>query len=100
MSFSNLPAGASGAIKPFSIEISQQELDELKTMVKLSRIAVPTYENSQSDGRYGVKREFLQTIKDKWVNFDWYVYTKVASGSPVELTICPCLYSGQRPKPV
>lgn len=65
MAFSTLPNGGKDAIKAFSISTPQQELDELKTLVQLSRIAVPTFENSQSDGRYGVKWEWMQTIKDK-----------------------------------
>ena len=71
MAFSTLPNVADSAIQPFTIETSQEILDELKVLIKSSRIAVPTFENSLKDGRYGVDREWMQTIKDKWSIFDW-----------------------------
>jgi microsomal epoxide hydrolase len=66
-----LPSHADGVISPFTIEMSQEVLDELKTLVKYSKIAVPTFENSQKDGKFGLDREWMLNIKEKWINFDW-----------------------------
>lgn len=71
MSFSSLPSGSNDAVKPFKIESSQEVLDELKTLVRHSKIGVPTFENLQKDGKYGVDREWMQNIKDQWIRFDW-----------------------------
>jgi microsomal epoxide hydrolase len=72
MALSSLPSGGhNSAIKPFTIETAQEVLDELKTLVKYSKIAVPTYENSLGDRKYGIDRESLLSIKEKWINFDW-----------------------------
>lgn len=71
MSFSDLPRQGNDAIKPFAIRTAPEALDELKTLLKLSKIALPTFENSQKDGKHGIDRERLQAIKEKWIDFDW-----------------------------
>ncbi|ERF69832.1 hypothetical protein EPUS_08033 [Endocarpon pusillum Z07020] len=71
MSFSTLPSGVNHAIKPFTLNTPAAEIEELKTLIKHSRIAVPTFENSQKDGKYGIDREWMQNIKEKWLKFDW-----------------------------
>ena len=71
MSFSSLPGGIDEAIKPITLHTPSEALDELKTLVELSRIAKPTFENLQKDGKYGIDREWMQRIKNKWVKFDW-----------------------------
>jgi microsomal epoxide hydrolase len=71
MSFSSLPSGSNDAIQPFTLHTPREELDELKMLVGLSKIAVPTFENSHKDGKYGIDRDWMQNIKEKWINFDW-----------------------------
>ncbi len=71
MSFSSLPSSSNGSISPFTIRTSTEVLDEMKTLVQHSKIAEPTFENSQKDGKYGVDREWMQTIKDKWLKLNW-----------------------------
>lgn len=71
MSFSTLPAGSSDTITPFQIQTPPEVLEELKLLVKYSRIAVPTYENTQKDGKYGIDREWMVNIQKKWLEFDW-----------------------------
>lgn len=71
MSFSSLPGGSNDAIKPFTIHTDPEILDELETLLKLSRVAVPTFENSQKGGKLGIDRQRLQSIKEKWIDFDW-----------------------------
>jgi microsomal epoxide hydrolase len=71
MAFSSLPKGSDEAIKSFTLNTPPEVLDELKTLVQLSKIAVPTFENLKKDGKFGIDREWMQNIKDKWVKFDW-----------------------------
>lgn len=78
MSFNNfdtLPHGASKSIKPFKVDIPQQDLDSLTTLLKLSPLPPPTYENSLPEGgepRLGVRRDWLSTAKRYWeTEFDW-----------------------------
>ncbi len=71
MSFSTLPNGANDAIQPFILKTSADAVEELKTLIKYSKIAVPTFENSHKDGKYGTDREWMQKIKEKWLDLDW-----------------------------
>ena len=73
MSFSSLPSDITNdAIKPFTFNTPPEALDELKSLVQHSKIAVPTFENSRAEGKYGISRDWMQNIKDKWTKFDWY----------------------------
>lgn len=81
--FDTLPAGASNAIKPWKVNIPQESLDELKYLLKRSRLAPPTYENSLPEGqdrRLGVRHDWLSAAKKHWEDgggggggggFDW-----------------------------
>ena len=73
--FTNLPASATIRPTPFKVSIPQSTLDELKSLVKLSKLAPPTYEGSQEDRKYGVTNKWVREAKEKWgEDFDWYVY--------------------------
>ncbi|KAJ9495788.1 hypothetical protein H2202_008831 [Exophiala xenobiotica] len=81
MSFNNfdtLPHSASKTIKPFNVAIPQQDLDNLTTLLKLSRLPPPTYENSLPGGggpRLGLRRDWLSAAKQHWeTEFDWRKY--------------------------
>lgn len=77
--FSKLPSTATITPSPFTITVSDEQLSEFKTLVKLSKIAPQTYENLQADGRYGVTHEWMTTMKEKWLNnFDWYLYSNTS----------------------
>ncbi|PLB52744.1 putative epoxide hydrolase [Aspergillus steynii IBT 23096] len=70
--YGKLPPAASISPAPFTVSIPQQQLEELSTLVRLSKTAPPTYENSQPDGRFGVTSEWLTTMRQKWLlDFDW-----------------------------
>lgn len=72
--FTRLPSAASITPSPFHIAIPDEQLSDFKTLVKLSKIAPQTYENLQTDGRYGVTHEWMSTMKAEWLNkFDWYL---------------------------
>lgn len=70
--FSTLPATAKAAPTPFEISIPKEQLNDLETLIKLSKIAPPTYENSQTDSRYGVTTSWLVTMRDQWLrSYKW-----------------------------
>lgn len=74
MSFSDLPTGASASIKPFKISTPQETLDELNTLVKLSKIAPLTYESKHADAKkdkFGISHEWLTNAREEWLKMDW-----------------------------
>lgn len=71
--FSNVPTGASQTPTPFELQIEEQKLQDLKTLLKLSPIAKKTYENLQEDGEFGVTLKWMLDAKKHWQeSFDWY----------------------------
>jgi microsomal epoxide hydrolase len=73
--FTNLPRSATIKPTPFKVSIAQSVLDELNTLIKLSKVAPLTYEGSQEDRKYGVTNKWVREAKEKWKNdFDWYVF--------------------------
>ena len=70
-SFASLPSSAKD-IESFTVHVSETDVDECKQLVKLSKIAPPTYESTQEDHRYGVTQQWLTTARDYWLDrFDW-----------------------------
>jgi microsomal epoxide hydrolase len=44
----------------------------METLIRLSKLAPQTYENSQPDMRYGVTTDWLVTMKDQWLkSYNW-----------------------------
>ncbi|KAG8528412.1 uncharacterized protein KY384_007330 [Bacidia gigantensis] len=69
--FGTLPKPAKG-VADFTVAVPDDDVDELKQLLKLSKIAGPTYENTQEDRRYGVTQAWLTKARDHWLNeFDW-----------------------------
>lgn len=53
--------------------MSAQELEDLKQLLKLSKIGPRTYENLKDDGYFGISRDWLITAKQHWSQgYDWY----------------------------
>ncbi|KAE8382861.1 Alpha/Beta hydrolase protein [Aspergillus bertholletiae] len=70
--FSQVPLTARVTPPAFQVSIPQEQLRDLHTLVKLSKMAPPTYENSRPDARFGTTSEWLVETRDKWMNdFDW-----------------------------
>ncbi|KAE8386397.1 Alpha/Beta hydrolase protein [Aspergillus alliaceus] len=68
--FSHIPPTARVTPSVFTASISQEQLAELQTLVKVGKIAPPTYENSQPG--FGITSNWLTAIREKWINdFDW-----------------------------
>lgn len=70
--FSDLPEGATVSIRSFTVAIEEEQLNNFKTLLRLSKIADPTYEGSNQERKYGVTREWMIEAKDQWLHrFDW-----------------------------
>ncbi|OKL55701.1 hypothetical protein UA08_09051 [Talaromyces atroroseus] len=71
LKYATVPAAARAAPKPFAISVPDEQLEELQTLLKLSKLAPPTYEGSQDDGRLGVSTKWLTAARDEWKKLDW-----------------------------
>ncbi|KAJ5614431.1 hypothetical protein N7528_008085 [Penicillium herquei] len=70
--FSTLPPTAKIIPTPFTVSIPKQQLDDLETLIRLSKLAPHTYENSQLDSKYGVTTDWLVTMRDLWLrSYKW-----------------------------
>lgn len=70
--FNVLPLGCKTDVTPFKAHVSDEEIDEFRTLLKLSKVASHTYESLQHDRRYGITTDWLITTKDQWLRaFDW-----------------------------
>lgn len=70
--FSTLPSTARGNPTPFKVSIPDDRVSELQTLIKLSKLAPPTYEGLQKDRRLGISSEWLVSAKEEWqTEFDW-----------------------------
>ncbi|GMF76119.1 unnamed protein product [Aspergillus oryzae] len=71
--FSQFPSTARITPHAFKVSIPQEQLTDLHTLVKLSKLGPRTYENSHPDARFGITSVWLTEIREKWLNdFDWY----------------------------
>jgi microsomal epoxide hydrolase len=61
-------------VKPFKVHIPDSDLDELKQLLRLSKIGPSTFENTkQSVPSYGLSRAWTENSKAHWLNqYDWY----------------------------
>jgi microsomal epoxide hydrolase len=72
--YSTLPNKPTIQVDPFKVNIPQEDLDDLKVILKHTRIPKETFENSQSHPEdYGVTREWFIQAREKWLDFDWCV---------------------------
>lgn len=69
--FAALPSSIRSTPVPFKVHIPQEQLDDFKMLLKLSKLGPRTYENQQEDGRYGVTHYWLSKAKAEWETFDW-----------------------------
>ncbi|KAJ5624140.1 Alpha/Beta hydrolase protein [Penicillium lagena] len=70
--FSTLPSTARVSLTPFKAEIPKAKLSELKQLIEVSKLAPRTYENSQTDGRYGITTDWLVAMREQWLSsYQW-----------------------------
>ena len=76
MAFSSLPSDATLKPKSFKAHVSDEELNDFKQLLKLSKIGPKTYENQVADVKdfthFGISRQWLQEAKQRWESgYDW-----------------------------
>lgn len=66
----SIPKNATLSPTPFKIAIPQADLDDFKTLLRLSKLPPATYEGTQE--RFGVTSKWVKETKAYWENtFDW-----------------------------
>lgn len=74
MSYSTPPNKPTISIRPHSLDIPSADIDELRTLLKSSRLTRRTYENTTQDVYLGVKRDWVEEARRYWLDdYDWYV---------------------------
>lgn len=71
--YDNIPRGANVKVDKFLLSISDEEISDFKTLLRLSKLAPQTYENLHADdGKFGVSHEWMSKAKEYWLNeYDW-----------------------------
>lgn len=72
LDFSKVPQNIPGKPVLSPIHVPDQEISDFKALLELSRIGPKTWYNEQTEGKFGVSRDWLINAKDAWMNnFDW-----------------------------
>lgn len=74
--YSILLSNATLKPEPFKVHFEDQQLQDMKQLIKLSPLGPRTYENQQTtpDRRFGVNIDWMEKAKEYWHNgFDWSV---------------------------
>lgn len=65
------PKAATLEVTPFKAAIPEASVDELITLVKLSKLPPPSYEGGQD--KYGVTSAWMRQARDQWLSkYNWY----------------------------
>lgn len=76
--YDTVPKGASIQVDKFTLSIPDQEIQDFKTLLRLSKLAPKTYENLHTDAKdckFGVSHEWMSKAKEYWLNeYDWYIF--------------------------
>lgn len=60
-------------ITPFRISHTQQEVDDMKTLLRLSPLGPTTFENSPSrPTNFGISMSQMSSLRDEWLAYDWF----------------------------
>ncbi|KAF8315483.1 putative epoxide hydrolase [Cantharellus anzutake] len=69
--------------QPFTIETPEQVLDDMKTLIRLGRLAPITYEGTYPEAGLGISDEWTKNARETWLsNFDWRAHEKRINASP------------------
>ncbi|KAH0371222.1 alpha/beta-hydrolase, partial [Aureobasidium melanogenum] len=70
--YAQVPSTAKVQPKPFKVEIDANEIQSMKHLITHSKIGPATYENQQTDRRFGMNRDWLIKAKKHWeTTYDW-----------------------------
>jgi hypothetical protein len=71
--YAQVPSTAKVQPKPFKVEIDANDIQVMKHLLAHSKIGPATYENQQTDRRFGMNRDWLINAKKHWeTTYDWY----------------------------
>ncbi|KAJ9127787.1 hypothetical protein QFC24_000070 [Naganishia onofrii] len=60
------------AVSPFRLSHTQQEVDDMKTLIKLSPLGPDTYENAaEREEKMGISMKSMKEIRDSWLEYDF-----------------------------
>ncbi|WVQ72163.1 hypothetical protein IAR50_001708 [Cryptococcus sp. DSM 104548] len=73
MSYSAFPTTPTLPVEPFRVAVPDADIDDLKTLLRLSRIPRKTYEsvNADRENKFGMTTARLTELRDAWAKFDW-----------------------------
>ena len=64
----------------FTIKLPEEDVEDFKQLLRLSKLGPQTYENQQPDERFGISYAWMQKAKASWeTTFDWYSTGRVMS---------------------
>ena len=72
--FDTIPKTAKIQPTRYEVSVSEEKIDELKQLLRFSKIGPVTYENLNADPRaakFGLTRDWLINAKAEWEKFDW-----------------------------
>lgn len=72
MTYDTFPSKVTISLEPFTINTPKAELDDLKALLKLTRVPKSTFENTQTKPHFGVNRDWVIEARRTWTEeFDW-----------------------------
>ncbi|KAF5003874.1 hypothetical protein FDECE_9604 [Fusarium decemcellulare] len=84
--FNTIPPQTLKQVASFSLHVSDEDVEEFKALLNLSKIGPPTWENN-SQG-FGVRRKWLSDAKSFWLqHFEWRQHEKLINSFPNFKTI-------------
>jgi microsomal epoxide hydrolase len=73
----------SANLTPFSISIPDSDVNRLKTLLQLSHIASPNFENSHDDGYFGIPHHALTSLLTHWqTKYSWREWESALNSIP------------------
>jgi len=73
-SYDKIPEKAKVQPSKFIVSIADKQIDEFRTLLRLSRIGPSTFENAQQNRNYGITQAWLTSAKEEWLEkFEWFV---------------------------
>lgn len=83
MAYDEIPADATIKPSKYIAHVSDQELDDFKQLLRLSKIGPETFENKQEDRRFGLTHAWISKAKQYWEQqFDWRKTEDEINGYP------------------
>lgn len=73
MSFDSIPTSVKLPVQPYTVNIPDSALTELKSLLQSARLAPKTFESTHGNEgrRFGLTREWMVQAKERWTTYDW-----------------------------